>query len=265
MMKRSKSYFKVKNQTNQNQIIKNILPSKEYAKNNNYVNLVESSYGSNQKVELTIVAGCSGSGKSTLMNMHRDKLTQIDSEEKIILKRTLPVNAISELNKLEIHMNNLCQDRYHRALTLGGYFDYADLTSLFKENIIPTRMLMHIDLRHLLLCLKGSPLNPRKSIDLINKNENDMIMRKILKNLFFQNCKSIKLLTLWIDYKKNKIRFYERSKVKKFFQLRDIASNYVHSELYNCWFRNLHFLNPSSDHLITEIDGNYSVSPRRQI
>lgn len=244
------------------EILNNLLPSNEHIINTNYVNISGSLQKHGSKIELIVVAGCSGCGKSTVLNTLRDKLRHIDANKSYTFGSELQQEAALSLSKYDSRLNILCQGRYHRALTFGGYFEHQDLDSLNKEEKIPSRIFMHVDLRYLLLCNKRSSFDFRRSIDLIEKDENDKVMRETLSHPFFFKCQSIKVFTMAISHDENKNRFYSRQKEKKFFRLRNITSKSVHSELYSCWFRNLHIINPTADNLITEHSGIYTITTR---
>ena len=218
---------------------------------------------------LLLLAGSSGSGKSTLLRKSYSNQLPIFGDQYHVPFLSTNLDKSGEEFK-----------DYQDAKLKHSFYHAIHIPRLRSEESLPSCILVHMDLRNILMNLSithAESVNPsdskffldldapRSGINLLDRATNDLLLRNYLNDSFFSKFDNIIVNTLICNFSQNCLQFMRRggTSAEEMFNADIQASEKIHSEIYNCWFRNLDvfpsvrcFKSRIIGRNILEVDGN---------
>ena len=203
----------------------------------------------NDKVLFLLAAPC-GAGKSTLLKFSFDKLGEL-------------VGGNIQDKFFETNLDQDCLEyiSLDEARNRQSYFHAIHIPFLRAEKPPSRSHLIHVDIYNVLRnlavnsnYLTNQQLNEltkrkitvgkvRQNLELLDKRTNDFVLKNFLKDPYFNQFGRIVSITLHCDYDRNQNQLLERNGEFGFGHP-DPSARKIHSEIYNCWKRNISSLKP---------------------
>ena len=202
------------------------------------------------------MAGPCGSGKSSVIQT--------------AVRADLPL--FGEELRAEFHGSVLnrsgCEvDDYSLALKQHSCFQASHVKRLSRESILPSALLLHLDLYQILRGIDGSywprgmkrkaqrlagasdDLPKRSFEDLLKPNQNDRMMQAFLAKKLFQRFHRIAVATVHCGFERNAAQLAARKRGSsgqwlKYFSAPEPIARAIHAEIYRCWARALDRMSP---------------------
>ncbi len=198
---------------------------------------------------LFLLAAPRGAGKSTLLESGFDTLGKI-----------LGPNLQDELFETNVDQTGIDPKNFEKLKKRSSYFPASNLMFLRAEIPVNRSYLIHVDTYNVLRNLVVNPdyltsqqrnelikqeisFTRRQDFELLDKRLNDILLKNFLKEPFFRGFGRLVNITLHCDYEKNQNQVLERNG-KYLFGHPDPSAKLIHSELYDCWKRNMFNLKP---------------------
>ena len=219
------------------------------------------------------MAGPCGSGKSSVIQT--------------AVRADLPL--FGEELRAEFHGSVLnrsgCEvDDYSLALKQHSCFQASHVKRLSRESILPSALLLHLDLYQILRGIDGSywprgmkrkaqrlagasdDLPKRSFEDLLKPNQNDRMMQAFLAKKLFQRFHRIAVATVHCGFERNAAQLAARKRGSsgqwlKYFSAPEPIARAIHAEIYRCWSSALDRMSLVADVPITvNADAGFSVN-----
>ena len=215
--------------------------------------------------QLFILAGLPGSGKSTLLNSYKLNTDILFPQSTKIVPKQLFNDDLKFQSSLEHKMSTLCLGNYMRAYAGNSYFDYVDIPRLCREPINQCKLVMHIDLRHLLLAQSNKKItgfDPRTHKELMDGNSNKKLLRNFFSHPFFTVYRKAFITTISLPYELNNLRFCSRTSTQ-LFDVGPKASELIYEALMRSWNETLDQLKLVGDNIVIEQESTYKFIARK--
>ena len=206
----------------------------------------------NDKI-LFLLAAPSGAGKSTLLKFGFDKLAKLVGPE-----------FQDKLLETKLNQSGLEFKSVDEARNRQSYFHAVHVPFLRAEKTAKRSVLIHVDIYNVLRDLAvnsnyitNQQLNEltkrrisvnevRKNLELLDKRTNDFLLKNFLRDPLFKQFGGIVNITLHCDYIRHQSKLLERNGQFGFGHS-DPYSPKIHSEIYDCWKRNISSLKVLAD------------------
>ena len=161
-------------------------------------------------------------------------------------------------------------DDYSLALKQHSCFQASHVKRLSRESILPSALLLHLDLYQILRGIDGSywprgmkrkaqrlagasdDLPKRSFEDLLKPNQNDRMMQAFLAKKLFQRFHRIAVATVHCGFERNAAQLAARKRGSsgqwlKYFSAPEPIARAIHAEIYRCWASALVGMSPVAD------------------
>ena len=213
---------------------------------------------------LFLLAAPRAAGKSTLLNSGFDKLGTL-----------LGPNLQNKLFETNVDQTGIDPKNFEELRKRSSYFSASNLKFLRAEKPANRSYLIHVDTYNVLknlsvnpdyltsqqrnkLIKQGISLTRRLDFELLDKKSNDVLLKSFLEEPFFLEFGRLVNITLYCDHEKNQNQALERNG-KYLFGYPDPSANLIHSELYDCWKRNMCNLKPFANFEIFQGPNGYEI------
>ena len=217
---------------------------------------------------LFLLAASRAAGKSTLLKHGFDRLGEL-----------VGPNHIDQLLETDVNQTRVDLENFTDARNRQSFFRAGHLMFLRAEKPANRSQLIHVDIYNVLrnlavnpdyltsqqrkkLVKKGIYQTRQRDYELLEKRRNDFILRNFLKEPFFQEFGRLVIITLNCDYEQNQNQAFERDG-EYLYGYPDPSAKEIHSEIIDCWKRNVLRLKPFANFEIIHGPNGYEILPSR--